>query len=492
MGIELRRAGIKDFLILEKADDVGGTWRANTYPGVAVDVPGLAYSFSYSMPRQMTRLFPPGQEVKAYADQLVDEYDLRPHLRFKQTVTGLTWDDDRHLWQVDTKNGSSLRARFVVLALGGLEIPKMPKIAGLDTFPGKLLHTAEWDHDYCYENKRIAVIGTGATAVQIVPELQKVASRLMVFQRTPIWVGPKMDARIGPGMRWLLRRVPGFWRALRVLWILYSDIPLSTGAVRYRHLGFIVSAYQQLAVQWHRRQLKGHPDLFERLTPKYTYGYKRPSVSNTYLRTFTEDNVELITDPIAKIDGSRLITADGTSYEADVLVCATGFHVLEKGYTPPFPVHGREGVELGDFWDKNRFQAYQGVSVPRFPNLFLTIGPYAFAGGNQMSMIECTTAHARRAITEARRRGATAVEVTPEAHAKYFDLCVRRMAKSLWLNAKRSATKAYYIDYHGDVAGLRPTSFLSMWWGNKHFPHRHYRYSVNQHARQDPPAVEAV
>ncbi|WP_084529431.1 flavin-containing monooxygenase [Nocardia crassostreae] len=475
-GVELQRAGIDDFLILDKNSDIGGTWHVNTYPVVAVDIPSVYYSFSYAKPKTWSRVFAPGAEVKAYADQVADSYHLRGHIVLDTAIVGGEWDEELHLWRVTTADGLTMTARYLIGAVGGLEIPKMPDIDGVEDFAGKVVHTSRWDHDYDYAGKRIAVIGTGATALQLIPELAKTAGQLTVFQRTPIWVMPKPDFRIDWGLKQLLDLFPPLRLLLRWATAFGTDMGVAAMGVYYRRLGFLSTLATFVLRRLHRVQLRDR-ELAARMTPDYAFGCKRPSVSNAYLKTFTKPNVSLITDPIVKITADAVVTADGTEHPIDVLVCATGFKVMEKGATPPFPLRGRDGLELGEFWDANRFQAYQGVSVPKFPNLFLIAGPYGYAGFSYIAMIECTSRHAVRAITESRRRGASAVEIKQEPHDRYYRRCTQRHRDSLWFNSDCDKSNTYYINYQGDAAAIRPSTHIEMWWRNKHFPLDDYSYS---------------
>lgn len=473
--IELRRAGIDSFVILDKNSDIGGTWHANTYPGVTVDIPSVYYSFSYAAPRTWSRLFAPGGEVKSYADQLADSYRLRSHLRLNTRVNGASWDQHSHRWRIDTEH-DSFTARFVIGAVGGLEVPRMPDIPGVDEFAGKVVHTARWDHDYDYHGKRIAVIGTGATALQLIPELAEQAAWLTVFQRTAIWVMPKPDFRIDRGVKQALDLVPGLRRLVRLGVMATFDAGVSTAGVFYRTTSPVIGLSGRMIKRWYGTQVRD-PELRAKLTPDYALGCKRPSVSNRYLRAFTRSHVDLVTDPIEKITASAVVTGDGTEHEIDVLVCATGFKVMESGATPPFPIHGRDGVELGEFWQQHRFQAYQGVSIPAFPNFFLITGPYGFAAASYLAMIECTARHARRAITAAHARGATAVEIRQQPHDRYWRKSLERHRRALWLNNDCESSNTYYINTHHDVAAIRPSTHFGMWWGNKHFPLDDYRYT---------------
>lgn len=490
-GVELRKAGIDDFLIIDKNDGIGGTWHANTYPGVAVDIPSIYYSFSYEPPKKWTRMFAPGAEVKQYAEQVVDSHDLRSRIRLNTAVIEGNWDEANHVWRVKLDTGETIVARYVIGAVGGLEVPQLPDVAGFDTFTGKVVHTARWDHDFDYAGKRIGVIGTGATALQLIPELADVAEQLTVFQRTPIWVAPKPDFPIPPAASAVLLKLPMLRRSIRAMVTLAIDFGITGIGVFHDRVPFLVKLLERGGAAGYRAWLRGDSELVEQLTPTYAPGCKRPSVSNRYLKTFTEPHVELVTTAIDKVTEDGVMTGDGVVHDLDVLVCATGFKVMAKGATPPFPMRGVDGIDLNSFWDENRYQAYQGVSVPRFPNAFLITGPYGFAAGSYIAMIECTSRHAARAIAEARRRGATRVEVKQEAHDAYYRKYHDRARKTLWLSTACEGSNTYYVNYQGDPAAIRPSTHLEMWWGNKRFPLDNYRYSGRLPVLAAEPAGEA-
>ncbi|MGH9136817.1 MAG: flavin-containing monooxygenase [Acidimicrobiales bacterium] len=477
-GVALQRAGIDDFVIVEKWHGVGGTWLANTYPGVAVDIPAFIYSFSYEQRSDWSRLFAPGDEIRRYAEDVVDKRGLRPKLRLNTTLTRCEFDEADDVWRVQTDAGEELTARFLIPALGGLERPKLPDIEGITDFGGTLMHTALWDHDVDLAGKRVAVIGTGATSLQLIPELAKVASPLTVFQRTPIWVGPKIDFEVGAVQRFVLSQPLVRWY-LRSSGTVGAELGLGAGFALPDQIGVPLRRRAERQLRgWMRRQLAGHPELQEQLIPQYALGCKRPSMSNTYLKTFTLDHVDLVTDPIQRVTETGVVTADGVEREIDVLVCATGFRVMDRGHSPPFPVIGRDGVDLGSFWHEHRFQAYQGVSVPRFPNLFMITGPHGFVPGSYFWMVESTSAHAARVIAQARRRGATRAEIRQEPHDRYFQRCTERAQKTLLFTENCAATNTYYINYQGDAAALRPSTYGEMWFENRFFPLDNYRYGT--------------
>ncbi|WP_067574252.1 flavin-containing monooxygenase [Nocardia acidivorans] len=475
-GIALQRKGIHDFVIVDKWDRVGGTWHANTYPGVAVDIPSFIYSFSYEQRGDWSRIFPPGSELRDYAESMVDKYGLRDKLRMNTTVVDAAFDDRNSLWRLRTDGGRELTARHIVLAIGGLERPRMPDIEGLDDFGGTLVHTAMWDHDVCLTGKRVAVIGTGATALQLIPAIVEETAHLTVFQRTPIWVFPKNDAEIG----WLGRQVLGRKRirsALRVAGNLGTEVAMSAMVVGPPWLTESARRLAQGPIRrWMRSQIDD-PVLREKLTPRYGLGCKRPSMSNDYLKTFNRQDVSLVTESIERITERGVVTADGTEHEIDILVCATGFKLWDKGAIPPFPVRGRNGLDLERFWDEHRYQSYQGVSVPGFPNAFTITGPYGFVLGSYIWMIEATAAHLSRVIAEAKRRGVTEAEIRQQAHDAYFEKCLRRQEKNFLFTPVCAGSNTYYIDDKGD-SPFRPSTHGEMYWQNRHFDLDVYRYSA--------------
>lgn len=475
-GVELRKHGVENFLILDKHPDIGGTWYANTYPGVAVDVPSVLYSFSYEKPKTWSRFFAPGHELKAYADQVADNYGLRPHIRCNAEVVEAKWDDAAHLWTLTLSDGEQLTTRFVVYSLGGLEVVNNPDIDGIDSFAGKIVHTARWDHDFDYRGKRIGVIGTGASALQLVPKMAEIAAELTVFQRHAIWVAAKPDFRVDRGFKQVLHTVPGLRWAVRMalgfgtgrLYQLFCNDTPSRPA--------LLGKMQRAMNRSYHKQLPDRPDLAEKLTPEYDFGCKRPSVSNEYIRSFGKPHVHLVTDSIEKITPDGVVTVDGTLHDLDVLVTATGFKLFEKGATPSIPVYGRDGLELGDFWDSTMYQAYQGVTVPKFPNFFTILGPYGLTGLSYLHTIEATSAHAVRAIARAEKIGATAVEVKQEPHEQYLNQMLERSKGALWTREGCANSNSYYVNSKGQAPVFRLATPLESWRGNKFFPYEHYHW----------------
>ncbi|MFI9503978.1 flavin-containing monooxygenase [Nocardia sp. NPDC052566] len=479
-GIRLRDNGIDDFVILEQADDVGGTWRDNTYPGVAVDIASSVYSFSFEMNPGWSRTYAPGHELKAYADHCVAKYGLRPHLRLRRRVLDTCFDEDAHHWvlrveELDTGRRYELTARFVIAAVGGLTQPKSPDIPGLNGFGGTTMHTARWDHAVDLTGKRVAVIGTGATAVQVVPAIAAEVAHLSVFQRTPIWIVPKPDRTISPVEQRIYRYLPPSQKAMRYLQSSLTETIMVGIRLYYKRLPWANHAVERLSLAHLRRQVPD-PELRAKLTPHYGFWCKRPTYSNEYWRAFNRDNVTLVTDAIQRITKTGIRTADGRLHKVDALILATGFKVFEIGNTPPFPVYGSGGVELGRYWQDKRCQAYLGVSVPRFPNAFLMLGPYGLTGGSWFQLVENQSLHAIRVIKEARRRAATRVEVRQDVHDRYFDQVQRRQRGTVFFNHNCGGANSYFFDHHGDAPFLRPGLAVEAWWDAHTFDLDNYDY----------------
>jgi cation diffusion facilitator CzcD-associated flavoprotein CzcO len=475
--IELKRAGIEDFVILERADAVGGTWRDNTYPNVAVDIPSLTYQFSYEMNPDWSRLFAPGDEVWRYAEHCVDKYGLREHLRLGTEVRDATYDEADDVWRLRVGR-RVITTRFLIFALGALTQPKAPDIEGLKTFRGTTVHTAQWDHGLDLEGKRVGVIGTGATAVQLVPWIAERAEQLHVFQRTPIWVLPKADVTIPAPLRAAFRHLPFFQDYVRLSASAAVEVGMVAGIIYNRQIPALPKAIEALGRWWLRRQVPGDPELRDKLQPRYGFGCKRPSFSNEYFRTFTREDTELVTDPIQRITPTGIRTGDGALRKLDTLVLATGFLVTDPENAPSIPVTGRHGRGLREFWRDERFQAYHGTTVPGFPNAFSIFGPYAATGSSWMFMVEYQSHHAVRVIKEARRRGATAVEVRQEPHDRYFADMLRRQQNTIFFNNNCGPANSYYFDRHGDAPFLRPATALESWWRSRHFDLDDYAYAA--------------
>jgi cyclohexanone monooxygenase len=473
--IKLREAGIEEFVVLDDADGVGGTWHWNRYPGVAVDIPSFSYQFSFEPRSSWSRVYAPGDELKAYAEHCVDKYRVRPKFRLGVRVAGASYDEADALWRISLEDGAELTARFVVNATGVLTQPRTPEIRGLDSFGGPTLHTARWDDSVPLAGRRVGIVGTGASAVQVIPEIAPQVEQLTVFQRTPIWCLPKPDAPL-PGLaRFALKRVPLVERAARLASEAFVEVTFPLAAHFNGVLPISVAA-ERLGRDFLRRQVDD-PVVRARLTPAYAVGCKRPSFHNSYLSTFNRENVLLETDPIASVVEAGVRTVEQRTHRLDVLILATGFKVFERGNMPTYQVHGRGGVALDDWWDENRFQAYEGVSVPGFPNLFTILGPYGYNGSSYFNLIETQVRHVIRCLREARREGASVVEVREEANARYFESMLARRGNQIFWQDSCAVANSYYFNQHGDVP-FRASPTIEAAWRSAHFPLSDYRFDA--------------
>jgi cyclohexanone monooxygenase len=473
--IRLAKAGIDDHVLVEEGEDVGGTWYWNRYPGVAVDIPSFSYQFSFERSSRWSRLYAPGAELYTYARHCAEKFGVRERVRFGTRISSAAFDDREHLWRLRSATGEELSARHVIGATGVLTQPKTPEIEGLESFAGTTVHTARWDEHLDLSGRRVALIGTGASAVQVIPEIAPLVERLTVFQRTPIWCLPKPDRAIPQALRWLLRRVPGADLGGRIASQLFVEatfpLPLHfNGVVPF-------SRWAERVGRAHLSSQVHDPVLRAKLTPEYAVGCKRPSFHNEYLATFNRANVLLETDAIERITSDGVRTETGTLHEADVLILATGFKVFEHGNMPPFPVSGAGGVDLESWWDENRLQAYEGVSVPGFPNFFTVLGPYGYNGSSYFNLIEAQTRHIVRVLRRARRESATRVEVRREANDRYFaQMLARRHNQIVWQDSCRLAN-SYYFDKHGDVP-FRPSPTIETIWRSARFDLDDYRFEA--------------
>ncbi len=398
-------------------------------------------------------------------------------------VAGAEYDETAHTWTLTTADGETLAGRHVIDATGVLTQPKQPDIEGLDAFAGETLHTSRWDHTHDLSGKRVAVIGTGASAVQLIPAIAEQVEHLTVFQRTPIWCLPKYDAAIPAAVGAALRRVPGSQRVIRT--VSQSLVELTFPLAAHYHRGYpLTRIIEKLAMKYLADEVDD-PETRDKLTPRYALGCKRPSFHNEYLRTFNRDDVALETTPIQRITATGVVTTDGVEHPVDVLVTATGFKVFDPGNMPAYPVAGRGGADLYSYWDEHRYQAYEGVSVPGYPNYFTMFGPYGYNGSSYFNLVETQARHIVRVLREARSRGATEAEVSQEANDRYFAEMLRRRTRQVFWDARCAGSNSYYFDKHGDVP-LRPVPTLETMWRANRFDLDDYRYAAASRAPTSP------
>lgn len=457
--IELDRLGLSNFVILERENGLGGTWHVNHYPGLAVDIASVTYSYSFAPNPHWSRLFAPGAELKNYAEYIADTYDLRRRMRFNQVVDGARWDEDQQHWVVSVAGGDPVSARYLLTATGFLSQPYTPPFPGIDDFAGTIVHTTAWDDDIDLTGRRAAIVGTGATAVQLIPELAKKVAALTVFQRTPIWVVPKLDAAIPKRVQQVFEKAPLTQKAARLVSTSALELLMVTGVLHYKQAelgnkGAALLAKAHLRAQVHDKRTRA------KLTPHYDFGCKRPTFSNTYFATFNQPHVRLETESIDHLEADAVVTADGHRTEIDTLILATGFDLWKVNF-PAIEIIGRGGVNLGKFWRENRFQAYEGITVPAFPNFLSLNSPYSYSGLSYFTTIEAQMKHMGRLLREVRRRGEQVFEVREEANTRFLDRVTGKLGSSVFYAGDCSGARSYYFNQHGEAALLRPDSTVT-------------------------------
>jgi cation diffusion facilitator CzcD-associated flavoprotein CzcO len=473
--IQLKRLGIDDFVILEREDDLGGTWHVNRYPGLAVDIASVTYSYSFEPNPWWRHWYARGPELKKYAAHVADKYDLRRHMHFNTVVDGARWDEADQVWEVSVAGGEPVRASYLITATGFLSQPRVPDIEGVEEFAGTVVHTAKWDDRADLDGKRVAIIGTGATSVQLAPELAKRAAHLTVFQRTPIFVTPKLDFEIPGVVRRLFARLPATQRLARRVNTALLEALMVFAVLRYRRMSFL-NRGAALAARRHLRKQVPDPELRRKLTPDYSFGCKRPTFSNDYYPTFTRPDVTLETTPIERITPTGIVTADGGETQVDVLVLATGYDMWQQNF-PAIPVVGRDGKDLGRWWRETRFQAYEGIAAPGFPNFLSLASPYSYSGLSYFTTIEGQMKHMRRLLGEVRRRGATTFEVREPANEEFLGRVTELLEDSVFNLGSCATARSYYFNQHGEPALLRPTSTISAHREAESFPLEDYAYA---------------
>ncbi|HEY5935105.1 MAG TPA: NAD(P)/FAD-dependent oxidoreductase [Kofleriaceae bacterium] len=446
MAIRLAQRNERDFVVFERADRLGGVWRDNTYPGCACDVESHLYSFSFARNPSWTRAYSPQQEILTYLEHCAERFSLAPHLRFGHTILGLLWNDDLARWQISTSRGE-YTADVVVGAVGGLSEPAIPSLKGLTRFAGKMFHSARWDHDHDLTGKRVAVIGTGASAIQFVPAIQPKVEKLSVFQRTPPWILPRRDRALSPRTRRILESSPVAQVALRGAIYGYREL-LALTMMDAR----VARVAQKLAEQNLARQVRD-PALRAKLTPDYTLGCKRVLISDDYFPAIQQRNVAVVDDAITEITEDAIVTADGTRHPVDTIVFGTGFQVREFPFARA--VRGRDGVTLHDTWATHGMTAHLGTTVAGFPNLFLLQGPNTGLGHSSVIlMMESQIEHVLGALDHMTKSDIVAIEPRPEVQAAFAAEVQKKMAGTVWT---AGGCDSWYLDKHGRNSILWPS-----------------------------------
>jgi cation diffusion facilitator CzcD-associated flavoprotein CzcO len=448
MAISLLRDGVDDFVLLERAGDVGGTWRDNTYPGCACDVPSHLYSFSFEPNPRWTRTFSPQPEIWTYLRHCAEKYGVMPHIRFNHELRSAQWDERAQRWMVTTAGGS-YAARVLIAATGPLSDPSIPALPGLDAFAGKVFHSARWDHSHDLRGRRVAVIGTGASAIQFVPRIQPLVDSMHVFQRTPAWIMPHPDRPLRDWERRVYGMLPALQQAMRA-GIYWGRETFVIGFLRNR---------MALATRMAKRHLRAQvadPALRRRLTPDYTIGCKRILISEEFYPALQQPNVELVTEGIREVREHAIVTADGVEREVDTIIFGTGFQVTEM------PVSGRirnaGGVPLADRWQGSP-QAHLGSTVAGFPNFFMMLGPNTGLGHtSQVVMIEAQIAYVAAALRHMRRNDVATLEVRPDVQSAYNDEVQQRLQGTVW---NSGGCRSWYLDRNGRNSTIWPGSTWS-------------------------------
>jgi cation diffusion facilitator CzcD-associated flavoprotein CzcO len=466
--IQLQKAGITDYVILERAAEVGGTWRDNIYPGCACDIPSHLYSYSFEPQRDWSRPYPSQPEIQSYILALVQKYSLRQRLQLGSNVSAARWDAVQMRWLIEVNGQAAFSARFMIAALGPLNKVSIPDVPGRDAFAGAQFHSSQWRSDVPLAGKRVAVVGTGASAIQIVPELARTAQSLHVFQRTPSWLVPRSNHACGALRRWAYAHVPGLQRLnrWRIYWLnewitrSYLGSTAVRGVVRWLALGHL------------KRQVQ-NPSLRAQLTPAYEPGCKRIAVSNHFYPALQQPHVHLVTQGIARLEPNAIVTADGTRTECDAIVWCTGFKVTEF-VDPALKIVGENGVELGELWRTQPAQSYLGLSVAGFPNMFLVVGPNTGLGSNSIIfMIECQVRYMVQAIVHMQQnsyKNNSCLRIKYAGQQAFYSDTQRKTKQTVWT----SGCASYYQSADGRLDTLWPGFTTSYWRLTRRFDPRQY------------------
>ena len=463
MAIRLKQQGHDDFVVLERAGDVGGTWRDNTYPGCQCDVPSHLYSFSFAPNPNWSRAFSRQPEIWEYLRGCARRFGIMPHIRFNHSVNVAAWHEAEQRWRIET-SGGTVTARFMISGMGGLSEPSIPPIAGLDSFKGTYFHSATWNHDHKLAGRKVAVVGTGASSIQFVPRIQPEVGELQLYQRTPPWIMPHRDKRLEPWKHALYRRFPLAQKAVRsaIYWGREGFIPFFTNER-------LANVPKGISLKHLKAQVQD-PVLRARLTPDYAVGCKRILISNEYYPALQRDNVEVITSGIREIREHSIVATDGTEREVDTIIFGTGFHVTDSPYAER--IRGREGQLLSEVFESSP-QAHRGTTVAGFPNAFLLLGPNTGLGHTSVVvMIEAQVRYVLEALRYMKREGVATIEPRPDAQAVYNEKLQEALKNTVW-NAGGCAS--WYLDATGRNSTLWPGATFAFRRLTRRFEHRPYR-----------------
>jgi cation diffusion facilitator CzcD-associated flavoprotein CzcO len=470
--IRLKHEGFEDFLILERGDSVGGTWRDNTYPGCACDVPSHLYSFSFEPNPNWSRTFSPQPEIWDYLKHCSKKYGVDPHIRFNHNVTEAAWDEEAEVWRIETDRGS-LTADLFIAAIGPLSDPKQPDIKGLDIFEGETFHSANWNHDYDLRGKRVAVIGTGASSIQFVPKIQPLVEKMHLFQRTAPWIVPQRDRNLTRLEKRLYRLFPPAQLAMRaaIYWVRELFV---LGFMKPKEGG----PNEKIATRHLHSQVKD-PELRAKLTPRYRMGCKRVLISDNYYPALQQPNVEVVTEGVAEIKANSIVTTDGSEREIDALILGTGFHVTDMPVADY--VRGRGGKTMAERWQGSP-QAYLGSAVNGFPNMFFLVGPNTGLGHNSIVfMIESQLNYLADCLRHMKASGADVFEVRDDVQERFNERIQKRLEGTVW---NSGGCASWYLDRNGRNTTIWPGFTWPFRQETRHFESADYSLTARQPERE--------
>jgi cation diffusion facilitator CzcD-associated flavoprotein CzcO len=473
MAIRLRQAGFS-FLLLERAAEIGGTWQVNTYPGCACDIPSQLYSFSFELNSDWSRTYPMQREILAYLHACANKYKISERILLNTEAKEACFEEARRLWRVRTGQGETITARAIISAMGPLSRPTLGRLPAAERFQGKAFHSSEWDHTYDFAGKKVAVIGTGASAIQIVPQLAPRVHSLCVFQRSPPWILPKFDVAHARWLIWMLQTAPVLKPLARsLLYWLQEAMGFALAHPAFmRPVERLARAYLVRAV--------ADADLRRRLTPDYPMGCKRILLSNDYYAAFARNNLDLVTEPIKEISERGIVTKDGRERPFDAIIFATGFHGTER--LAPLRVIGRSGADLGQAWSDGT-ESLLGVTVAGFPNFFMLVGPNTFLAHNSVVfMIEAQVNYVIRGLQWLTKSGNALMDLRSEVQEQFTRDLKKRMRGTIWT----SGCNSWYLDERKENAALWPASPTRYWFLTRRFSPEHYTFSCEYGANATP------
>lgn len=471
-GMRLRQAGMDDFVIVESSPRVGGTWRDNTYPGAACDVPAMFYSFSFELKTDWSRKYPPQEEILAYLEHCARKYALYEKIRFNSVVEQARYDEDQALWEVCTAGGERFCAGVLITGTGQLNRPFIPPIEGRDRFAGHSFHSARWDHKHDLRGRDVAVIGNAASAIQFIPRVAREARRVTIFQRSANWMIRRGDRAYTRVERWLFRRLPWLVRLRRARMWLTHELRWPVFARGDNALGRL---FQRVALRQMRRAVRD-PDTQHKLTPDYPMGCKRILISDDYWEAVNRSNVRIVTEPVERIRAEGIETRDGALWPADTLIYATGFRATE--FLSPVRLYGRGGRSLDEVW-RDGAEAYLGMTLPGFPNLFICYGPNTNLGHNSIIfMVEQQVEYILQCLRAMQAQGLAGLELRDDVMRAWREECEQGLARTVWA----SGCDSWYMNNAGRIVNNWPYSTLTYWWRTR-------RVDLSDYHRLAPPSA---